>query len=580
MKPSVQFFLQFFFALSLPFLASGQASIRLNQPAREQNNVNTGKQFIAGRTCTGCKVRINNDTVHVYSTNTFAVRYDLPTGRSTFTITAEDPNGETYTKNITYYYNPSPAPAATSIFRIDFAEVSPSGNVQLSAGDTLRVKMKGYPGAAATWFDHVPLLEMPAAQTGGVPGYYSGYYVIQPADSLLNGKLRFTLRNQAGETAVLNSTYRYTVMRNDIPLTGRTLDKMTYLTASPHGDRLGPDKIGYLDKDVLLQVSGKQGDYYKVRLSSKTTAFIPEPLLDTEIPQEHPSISIATDAKIWGDEKSDYVSVALSDKLPYLSSQSVSPGKIIVDIHGAYSEQGLNTLLQNTREITSVAWQQPTHDVLRMIISLKHMPWGYQVYYEGNRITVKVKRVPERLSLRGLTIGLDPGHGGGNPGASGLTGASEKQLTLILSMQLKAALEREGATVIATRTTDRFVANEERLSFFRQINPDILLSIHLNSSANPVDAHGTATYYKHTFCEPLNAAIHRRLVETGLRDFGNNNGFNFILNNPTEFPDALVETLFLSNPGDEEKVLDPAFQQKMVEKIVLGIKDYLQRAAQ
>nr|WP_249207494.1 N-acetylmuramoyl-L-alanine amidase [Chitinophaga hostae] len=354
---------------------------------------------------------------------------------------------------------------------------------------------------------------------------------------------------------------------------------MTYLTASPHGDRLGPDKIGYLDKDVLLHIVGRQGDYYKVKLSSKTTAFIPEPLVDTEIPQEQLPISIADDAKIWGDDKYDYVSVALSDKLPYTSTELVSSKKIIVDIHGAYAEKGLNTLLQNTKEITSIAWGQPSPDVCRMVISLQHAPWGYQIYYDNNRITVKVKRVPRNPSLKNMVIGIDPGHGGSNPGATGLTGIVEKQMTLQLSMLVKALLEKEGGTVIMSRYTEKFVANEDRLSFFRRANPDLLLNIHFNSSVNPVDVYGTATYYKHPFCEPLNAAIHERLLETGLHDFGNNDGFNFILNNPTEFPDALIETLFLSNPGDEEKILQPAFQQEVAEKIVEGVKDYLTTAA-
>ncbi|MFX1702626.1 N-acetylmuramoyl-L-alanine amidase [Chitinophaga sp. CC14] len=578
MTLSAKFFSTFLITIAIPFLASSQATLRISQPSRDQNNVNTPRQFIAGRTCVGCTVKINNDTVHVYTTGTFAAKYELTTGRNSFSVTATTPNGETYTKNITYYYNQPPAPAATSIFRIDFMEISPSGNLQLSEGDTLRIKMKGYPGQSASWFNDVPLKEMPVSQTGGVPGYYSGSYIIQPRDSLLNGKIMVRLRKQSGETAILGSTYRYSVMHNEIPFTGRTIDNMTYLTASPNGDRLGPDKIGYLDKDVLLHIVGRQGDYYKVRLSSRTTAFIPEPLLDTEIPQEELPVSIADDAKIWGDEKYDYVSVALSDKLPYTSTQLVSSKKIIIDIHGAYAEKGLNSLLQNTKEITSVAWGQPSPDVCRMVISLQHAPWGYQVYYDNNRITVKVKRVPQNLSLKNLVIGLDPGHGGGNPGATGLTGAVEKNMTLVLSLQLKALLEREGATVIMSRTTEKFVANEDRLSFFRRANPDLLLSIHLNASGNPVDVYGTATYYKQPFCEPLNAAIHERLLQTGLYDFGNNSGFNFILNNPTEFPDALVETLFLSNPGDEEKVLDPAFQRELVTGIVEGVKDYLREA--
>jgi len=576
---SVKFFAQIVVVLCIPFLATGQVSLRLSQPSRDQSNVSTSKQFIAGRTCIGCRIKINDDTIHVYSTGTFAAKYELATGRNSFAITAEAPNGEIYTKNVTFYYNTPPAATATTVFRIDFIEISPAGNVQLMEGDTLRIKMKGYPGGEASWFNNAPIREMPTSQTGGVPGYYSGSYIIQPGDSLLNGKIMVRLRKHSGETAILGSPYRYSVMHNEIPFTGRTIDNMTYLTSSPHGDRLGPDKIGYLDKDVLLHIIGRQGDYYKVKLSSKTTAFIPEPLVDTEIPQEQLPISIADDAKIWGDDKYDYVSVALSDKLPYTSTELVSSKKIMVDIHGAYAEKGLNTLLQNTKEITSIAWGQPSPDVCRMVISLQHAPWGYQVYYDNNRITVKVKRVPPNLSLKNIVIGIDPGHGGSNPGATGLTGIVEKQMTLQLSMLVKALLEKEGGTVIMSRYTEKFVANEDRLSFFRRANPDLLLNIHFNSSVNPVDVYGTATYYKHPFCEPLNAAIHERLLETGLHDFGNNDGFNFILNNPTEFPDALIETLFLSNPGDEEKILQPAFQQEVAEKIVEGVKDYLKEAS-
>ncbi|HVI44522.1 MAG TPA: N-acetylmuramoyl-L-alanine amidase [Chitinophaga sp.] len=558
-----------------PNTASSQAFIRLSQPSRDVSNVSSSRQFIAGRTCSGCIVKVNNDTVHVYSTGTFAVKQDLTTGRNTTVITAQDPNGEVYTKTLTWYYAPPPTPRVTSSFRIDFVEISPKGNLQLSPGDTLHVKIKGYPGAQATWFNNVPLREMPASQTGGVAGYYTGSYIIQHADSLLSGRIKVALRNTNGETAVLYSPYQYSVMRHEIPFTGRTIDNMTYLTSSTEGDRLGPNKIGYLDEDVLLHIIGRQGSYYKVRLSSRQTAYIPDALVDTEIPQEPLPVSIASDAKVWGDTKADYVSVELSEKIPYTSTQIINPHQVIVDVHGAYAEERINTLLQGTREITGVTWQQPAPDVLRMVISLKHMPWGYQIYYEGNRITVKVKRVPEKLSLSGLMIGLDAGHGGSNPGAQGLTGIYEKQLTLTLAIQLKAALEREGASVLMSRTADLSVPNEGRLSTFRKANPDLLLSIHLNSSANPVDVYGTATYYKHPFCAPLNEAIHARLVTTGLADFKANGNFNFILNNPTEFPDALVETLFLSNPGDEEKILNPSFQQELVGKIVQGIKDYL-----
>ncbi|WP_298740266.1 N-acetylmuramoyl-L-alanine amidase [uncultured Chitinophaga sp.] len=560
-------------------LGYGQAFIHLSQPTREQNNVNNAKQYISGRTCKGCRLQVNGDSVHVYTTGSFAIKQELKTGRTPLVLTATDATGKTYTKHITYYYQPVPPPAPTPVFRIDYFTITPQGNLQLTEGDTLRIRMKAFPGCQANWINNAPLQEV--TSENGTPGFYEGAYVIKASDSLLNGRIRVSLRNSNGTTIVKESPQRYSYMPNEGLFTGRTIDNMTYLTVSPHGDRLGPQKLGYLDEGVLLQISGREGNYYKVRLAAGRFAYIPEPLVDTATLAEPSPVSIVNQARVWADEDYDYVSIPLANKLPYISTQEVRPGRIIVDIFGAYAEAGLQSQIGSTLEIQQVAWQQPEPEVFRTVINLRHaFPWGYKTYYQGDTLTIQVKRTPDSLQLRHLTIGLDAGHGGSNVGALGPAGVYEKELSLSITMLLKAALEKRGATVLTTRTRDQFVANEERLSYYRRTNPDLLLSIHLNSSINPVDIKGTATYYKHPFCEPLARAIYNRMLETGLSGFGCNGDFNFILNNPTEFPDALVETLFISNPGDEEKVLDPAFQAAMVEKIIQGLEDYLAAAGQ
>jgi len=560
-------------------LSYGQAFIHLSQPTREQNNVSTAKQYISGRTCKGCRLQMNGDSIHVYTTGSFAIKQELKTGRTPLVLTATDPTGKTYTRQLTYYYQPVPPPTPTPVFRIDYFTITPQGNLQLTEGDTLRIKMKAFPGCQASWINNAPLQEV--TSENGTPGFYEGVYVIRSSDSLLNGRIRVTLRNSSGVTIVKESPQYYSYMPNPGLFTGRTIDNMTYLTVSPHGDRLGPQKLGYLDEGVLLQISGREGDYYKVRLAAGQYAYIPEPFADTATLPEPSPVSIVNEARVWADEHYDYVSIPLADKLPYISTQEVRPGKIIVDVFGAYAEAGLQSQIGSTLEIQQVAWQQPEPEVFRMVINLRHaFPWGYKTYYQGDTLTVQVKRTPDSLQLSHLTIGLDAGHGGSNVGALGPAGVYEKELSLSITMLLKAALEKEGATVLTTRTRDQFVANEERLSYYRRTDPDLLLSIHLNSSINPVDIRGTATYYKHPFCQPLAQAIYNRMLETGLSGFGCNGDFNFILNNPTEFPDALVETLFLSNPGDEEKVLDPAFQAEMVEKIVQGLEDFLKEAGQ
>ncbi len=68
------------------------------------------------------------------------------------------------------------------------------------------------------------------------------------------------------------------------------------------------------------------------------------------------------------------------------------------------------------------------------------------------------------------------------------------------------------------------------------------------------------------------------MLELGLKEYGNVGSFNFMLNSPIEYPNALVETVFISNPEDEMKILDENFQQQMADKIVLGIRDFLERS--
>jgi N-acetylmuramoyl-L-alanine amidase len=65
------------------------------------------------------------------------------------------------------------------------------------------------------------------------------------------------------------------------------------------------------------------------------------------------------------------------------------------------------------------------------------------------------------------------------------------------------------------------------------------------------------------------------MLELGLKEYGNTGSFNFMLNSPIEYPNALVEVLFLSNPEEEMLILEDDFQQKVADKIVLGIKDFL-----
>jgi N-acetylmuramoyl-L-alanine amidase len=281
--------------------------------------------------------------------------------------------------------------------------------------------------------------------------------------------------------------------------------------------------------------------------------------------------------RVWGDSTFDYVSLIMYDRLPYQVIQEINPSKIIVDVFGATSNTNWLTQMSSVKEIKNIYSTQIDEDVFRITIELNHpQHWGHSIYYNGNNLVIRVKRQPLDLSLSKLVIGVDAGHGGTNKGAFGLTGVMEKDMTLLIAKELQQALEAEGATVIMTRTKDTTYDNHDRLTFYKEKNPDLLLSIHLNSAADPIRIKGVSTYYKYIGYRPLTQTILTQMLGMGLKEFGNVGNFNFILNGITECPNVLVEALFVSNPEDEMNVLTPEYRKQMVEKIVLGIKDWLE----
>jgi N-acetylmuramoyl-L-alanine amidase len=362
----------------------------------------------------------------------------------------------------------------------------------------------------------------------------------------------------------------------DMPNIAITKGRLAHLLYGLGEDRLGGAKIGYLDSMVQLQIVGKVGSKYKVQLSKYRTAYIDDDAVEFLPKGSFTPESLTGSWRVYGDSLYDYINLGLSTRLPYQSFQLINPSKIVVDVFGATNNTNWITQFENTREIKNVYYEQVEEGVFRITAELKHAQhWGHQIYYQGNNLVIKIKQQPALLDLKHLTIAVDAGHGGTNTGAGGPTGASEKMLTLALSLKLQQALEKEGATVIMTRTTEQFVDNKERILFYRDSLPDLLISIHLNSSADPIRVGGTGTFYRYIGFRNLSRAIYQRMLELGLKEYGNTGSFNFMLNSPTEYPNALVETLFLSNPEEEMKVLDEGFQQQIANKIVQGIKDFL-----
>lgn len=361
------------------------------------------------------------------------------------------------------------------------------------------------------------------------------------------------------------------------PWIGRTTGKLPALAYGLGDDRLGGAKMGYVDSNVALRVLDTIKGMYLVQLSKYHQAYIEMPYVKRDSLNRLKPWYTTGSISAKGDSAYDYIGVLMEEKLPYKSWMEINPSKIVIDVFGVQSNTNWITQLQTLKEVKNVYYQQVEDDVFRLTIELQHRQhWGYSISYIGRSLVVKIRRQPEKLDIRNLKIAIDAGHGGTNTGATGIKAkASEKLYTLRFAKALQKYLKQRGIKeIIMTRTDDSTFDNKDRILWLQQQQPDLLISLHLNSSSN-TNVKGTSTYYKHIGFRPLTISILKRMLELKLNEFGNIGSFNFALNAPTDFPNALVEIAFLSNEEDEKKIISTKFHDDVAKKIHQGVADWL-----
>lgn len=211
---------------------------------------------------------------------------------------------------------------------------------------------------------------------------------------------------------------------------------------------------------------------------------------------------------------------------------------------------------------------------------------GYALDKTKTGIIVKIKR-PVRtlgggLPLSGMTIMLDPGHGGSDPGAIGPLGTAypEKTINLDNGLALKSELERNGASVLMTRMSDMDLSLDQRLTLSRNAKPDLFISLHANSMDHNVDISkisGFSAYYRESFARTLTQTIHDTVVQTLQRNSKGIHANNFYITRGTWTPSILLETGFVPNPGEFELLIDKGEQSRLAVSITGAIVTYFSK---
>ncbi len=234
---------------------------------------------------------------------------------------------------------------------------------------------------------------------------------------------------------------------------------------------------------------------------------------------------------------------------------------------------------------------------------------------------IPVKPLNKEDGTRVITIAIDAGHGGEDPGARGANGSHEKDITLAVAKKLKVVVDAEpNMRGVLTRDGDYFIPLHGRVVKARKLQSDLFVSIHADAFIRP-DARGSSVfalsergatsasarylakqenesdliggvsldgkepYLARTLLDLSQTATINDSLKLGKAVLGNLGQINslhkgaveqagFAVLKSPDIPSILVETAFISNPEEERKLNDEEYQEKLVNAILAGIKKY------
>ena len=243
-------------------------------------------------------------------------------------------------------------------------------------------------------------------------------------------------------------------------------------------------------------------------------------------------------------------------------------------------------------------------------------PPGLAAHPSSQQAQAKIDRL--------IVVAIDPGHGGEDPGAVGPSGLREKDVVLAVALQLRDRINaRPGMRAMLTRDADFFVPLHERVRKARRVQADLFVSIHADAFVTPqargasvfaLSQNGASSAQARWMADKENAAdlvggvnlkakdqtVLRTLLDMSttaqIKDSLKLGGevlgqigkvgklhkaqveqAGFAVLKAPDVPSILVETAFISNPDEEAKLRDPAYQQQLVKALASGIARYFAR---
>ena len=606
-------------------LVTGPLALDVTYPAKGDVVSTNGSSFLLGSTGTGnARLTINGDSVKVWPNGAFLAWLPFPDDSvMVFTLVASARGGAR--DSLTYRVRRAPrATPQTATLWIDTLSFKPSGRVWWPADEYLPLSVRAAEGAEvrmilpdgtvvplanSVGYDDVswgvrafdrdtaslarsvradryvgvlrgrafgadpgPLLGAepapgcPRCRRRSAEGADTLFAVVEAIKGADTVRARWPLR-----VSLLDSLPVVIEMDDDTAGTAKT-DRLTVGRAAP-----GATYNWFFPKGTRANVSGRLNGDLRLALSGTSLAWIT--VADAlPLPAGTPALSANVGSvALTSGPTSSTLRIPLSARVPYLVTEDES--SLTVRLYAASADVNWMRYGDGDLLVENMTWEQATADEVTITVRLTKPVWGYRTRWDRTDLMLEIRRPPTIQAARplaGLRIVVDAGHPPG--GATGPTGYREAQANLGVALKLQAMLEKGGAQVLMTRTTDTPVDLSWRPFYADSVNADLLISVHNNAlpdGVNPLTNSGTSVYYNQPRSAPLARATQTALVKRlGLRDLGVGRG-DLALVRPSWMPSILTEGMFLAIPEQESALRSTIGQQMYAEGVYAGILAYL-----
>ena len=507
-------------------------------------------------------VTVNGEKIPTNDSGYFTIKEDLKAGVNTFEISHKN---KTFTYTIT---------RQVEVLK----EIWPTGTINVDGGMQVSVSALAYEGATVTASIGGQNITLALSETEDddldrESGYqrYTGVFTAPSASASPTslGTISVTASAQ-GATKTLTGaavTVNKIAKMGDGAIVQVVADQAETFPISTLNDNSNPGyfplPLGTVDMTYGSEIIYKDGkkSYSYWKLQSGVRVYSSDiKATGNSLPNQNEISNMSIQSS------SQYTTVTLKtrDKVPYKATYDGTKLVFAFEYTAAVPD---SATLKNNALFTAANWSGSS---LTLPLRKSGGFLGYKAYYEDGNLLLRFNNSPGSLS--GARVVVDPGHGGSDPGAVGFyPGKDEADINLAVANKLVSELKSRGASVLMVTPGSTMAS---RLSAARAFNPQVLVSVHCNTSPSS-SAKGTEVYYFYPFQKQLAANVAAN-VSSALSS--TNRGAKaglYYMTRESQFACVLAELGFMSNESEYTRLISSKYQSHIAEAITNGVNAYL-----